>query len=106
MPKPDGARSYKGQIIGDSMSVTINFKWLLQLIVAVGMMVYGWWQLESRIQGLERNMVLALDEIELHEAERKHSEEAHVAEMEERMDWYETELNLNPFSWGKNKKGK
>jgi hypothetical protein len=88
------------------MSVTINFKWLLQLIVAVGMLVYGWWQLESRIQGLERNMVLALDEIELHEAERKHSEEAHVAEMEERMDWYETELNLNPFSWGKDKKKK
>ena len=106
MPKTDGARSYKGQIIGDSMSVTINFKWLLQLIVAVGMIVYGWWQLESRIQGLERNMVLALDEIELHEAERKHSEEAHVAEMEERMDWYETELNLNPFSWGKDKKKK
>ena len=104
MSKTDGARSYKGQIIGDSMSVTINFKWLLQLIVAVGMIVYGWWQLESRIQGLERNMVLALDEIELHEAERKHSEEAHVAEMEERMDWYETELNLNPFSWGKKKK--
>ena len=107
MPEENkGARSYKTQVIGDSMSVTINFKWLLQLIVAVGMIVYGWWQLESRIQGLERNMVLALDEIELHEAERKHSEEAHVAEMEERMDWYETELNLNPFSWGKGKKKK
>jgi len=102
----DGARSYKGQIIGDSMSVTINFKWLLQLIVAVGMIVYGWWQLESRIQGLERNMVLALDEIELHEEERKHDEEAHVAQMEERMLWYESELNLNPFSWGKDKKKK
>ena len=106
MPEKDGARSYKGQIIGDSMSVTINFKWLLQLIVAVGMIVYGWWQLESRIQGLERNMVLALDEIELHEEERKHDEEAHVAQMEERMLWYESELNLNPFSWGKDKKKK
>ena len=105
MPEKDGARSYKGQIIGDSMSVTINFKWLIQLIVAVGMIVYGWWQLESRIQGLERNMVLALEEIELHEEERKHDEEAHVAQMEERMLWYESELNLNPFSWGK-KKGK
>ena len=85
MSDKDGARSYKGQIIGDSMSVTINFKWLLQLIVAVGMIVYGWWQLESRIQGLERNMILALEEIELHEEERKHDEEAHVAQMEERM---------------------
>ena len=99
-----GARSYKGQIIGDSMSVTINFKWLIQLVIFVAMVVYGWWQLESRIQELERNMVLALEEIELHEAERKHAEKAHVTQMEERMLWYESELNLNPFSWGKKNK--
>jgi len=104
--KKEGARSYKTQVIGDSMSVTINFKWLLQLIVFVGMIVYGWWQLESRIQDLERNMVLALEEIELHDAERLESQQAHVAEMEERMKWYENELNLNPFSWGKGKKKK
>ena len=101
--KKEGARSYKTQVIGDSMSVTINFKWLLQLIVFVGMIVYGWWQLESRIQDLERNMVLALEEIELHDAERLESQQAHIAEMEERMKWYENELNLNPFSWGKKK---
>ena len=86
------------------MSIQINFKWLLQLIVAVGMVVYGWWQLESRIQELERNMVVALEEIELHDQERKAAEEAHIREMQEQMDWYQTELNLNPFSWGKNKK--
>ena len=103
--KKDGARSYRGSVIGDSMNLTINIKWLIQLFVFAGMLVYGWYQLESRIQGLERNMVLALEEIELHEAERKHDEEAHVAQMEERMLWYESELNLNPFSWGK-KKGK
>ena len=33
-----GARSYKSEVIGDSMSLTINFKWLIQLIVAVAMM--------------------------------------------------------------------
>tara|TARA_R110000824_G_scaffold1973_1_gene9619 strand:+ start:386 stop:703 length:318 start_codon:yes stop_codon:yes gene_type:complete len=104
MPNKDGARSYRGQIIGDSMSVTINFKWLLQLIAAIGMIVYGWWQLESRIQALERNMLISLQEIELHDAERSKTQEAHVAEMEERMKWYESELNLNPFSWGKGKK--
>ena len=103
--KKDGARSYRGSVIGDSMNLTINIKWLIQLFVFAGMLVYGWYQLESRIQGLERNMVLALEEIELHEAERKHDEEAHVAQMEERMLWYESELNLNPFSCGK-KKGK
>ena len=104
MPEKDGARSYKGQIIGDSMSVTINFKWLLQLIVFVGMIVYGWWQLESRIQELERNMVLALEQVEIYDQERKIAEIQHIKEMEERMLWYESELNLNPFSWGKKKK--
>ena len=101
-----GARSYKGEVIGDSMAITINFKWLLQIIAATAIVVYSFWKLESRIQDLERNMLLALEEIELHEAERKHDEEVHVAQMEERMLWYESELNLNPFSWGKGKKKK
>ena len=102
--KKDGARSYKGQIIGDSMSLTINFKWLLQIIGATAIIVYSFWKLENRIQTLERNMVLALEEIELHEGERLQSQQAHVEEMEERMLWYESELNLNPFSWGKKKR--
>ena len=101
-----GARSYKSEVIGDSMAITINFKWLLQLIVFVGMVVWAFWRMESRIQDLERNMVLALEEIELHEAERKQAEMAHVEQMEERMLWYESELNLNPFSWGKKGKNK
>jgi|TARA_B100000700_G_C14813894_1_gene746528 uncharacterized protein HemX len=99
-----GARSYKGQIIGDSMAITINFKWLIQIIAGTAMVVYAFWQLESRIQELERNMELALQEIELHEQERKLAEEKHIADMQEQMDWYQQELNLNPFSWGKRKK--
>ena len=98
-----GARSYKGEVIGDSMAITINFKWLLQIVAGTAIVVYFFWRLEGRIQTLERNMDLALKEIELHEAERKAAEKAHVDEMEERMLWYENELNLNPFSWGKNK---
>jgi hypothetical protein len=100
----EGARSYRGSVIGDSMNLTINIKWLLQLLVLVAMIVYGWWQLETRIQGLERNMVLALEEIELHEEERKQAEEQHVQQIQQQLDWYEKELNLNPFSWGKKKK--
>ena len=100
----EGARSYRGSVIGDSMNLTINIKWLLQLLVLVAMIVYGWWQLETRIQGLERNMVLALKEIELHEEERKQAEEQHVQQIQQQLDWYEKELNLNPFSWGKKSK--
>ena len=53
-----------------------------------------------------RDRILALEEIELHDKERRAAEEAHIREMQEQMDWYQTELNLNPFSWGKKGKGK
>ena len=101
-----GVRSYGAGVINDSLNLTINIKWLLQIFVLIGMIVYGWYQLENRIQDLERKMVLAMEEIDLHNEERKVAEEKHIAEMEERMLWYESELNLNPFSWGKKGKKK
>ena len=91
-------------IIDDGMSITINFKWLLQIIVGTAMVVYAFWKIEGRIQTLERDMQIAMDEIELHAEDMKKAEQKHMVEMEERMNWYEQELNLNPFSWGKNKK--
>ena len=100
-----GARSYKSEGIGGaSFAVTINFKWLLQIIAATAVVVYGWYQLETRIQDLERNMVAVVEQVEIYDQERQAAEQAHVAQMEERMLWYESELNLNPFSWGKKKK--
>ena len=104
-----GARSYKSEVIGDSMSLTINFKWLIQLIVAVAMVVYGWWQLETRIQELERNMGTATEQVESLNEERRLAEEKHIrdleAQMQQQAEWYEQELgiNFNPFSWGKGK---
>ena len=104
-----GARSYKGQIIGDNMSIQINFKWLLQIIAATAIVVFAFWKIEGRIQELERNMVVALEEIELHEKERQIAEEQHIRQLETQMQeqtvWIEKELgiNLNPFSWGKKK---
>ena len=99
-----GARSYKSEVIGDSMALTINFKWLLQLIVAVGMVVYGWWQLEARIQSLERNMGVATKQVELLNEERRLAEERHKKEMEAELSLLKTELNINPFSWGNKQK--
>ena len=98
-----GARSYKSEVIGDSMSLTINFKWLIQLIVAVAMIVYGWYQLETRIQALERNMGVATEQVELLNEERRLAEVRHKQEMEEELSLLKTELNINPFSWGKKK---
>ena len=108
-----GARSYKSEVIGgDSFAVTINFKWLLQIIAATAIVVYAFWKIEGRIQDLEQGMVLAMEEMELHEAERKLAEELHIqqleAQMQEQTVWIEKELgiNLNPFSWGRKSKKK
>ena len=94
----------KTPMLNDSFSVNINFKWLLQIIAGTAIIVYAFWTIESRIQDLERNMAVAMEEIELHDQERKASEKAHIQSMQEQMDWYQKELNLNPFSWGKKKK--
>ena len=91
-----GARSYKSEVIGDSFAITLNFKWLLQIIAATAIVVFGWYQLETRIQTLERNMVLAMEEIELHDIERKLAEKEHIEDMESLL---KTELNINPLSW-------
>ena len=105
-----GARSYKGQIIGDNMSLHINIKWLIQLFVFAGMLVYGWYQLETRIQDLERNQVVVIEQVEIFVEERQLAEELHIQQLEDQMQdqkvWIEQELgiNLNPFSWGKRKK--
>ena len=104
MPNKDGARSYKTQVIGDSMSVTINFKWLIQLIVVVSMAVYGFWKLEDRIQQLEGSLDTAMEQLLVIEDERKIEAAANLADLQEQLGWYERELNLNPFSWGKKKK--
>ena len=104
MPDNKGARSYKGEVIGDSMAITINFKWLLRIIVFTAMIVYSFWKYESRLQQLERNMDIDLDKVVIFEEERAEAEAAHIRQLEEQMLWYESELNLNPFSWGKKKK--
>ena len=104
MPNKDGARSYKTQVIGDSMSVTINFKWLIQLIVVVSMAVYGFWKLEDRIRQLESSLDSAMEQLLVIEDERKVEAANNLADLQEQLGWYERELNLNPFSWGKKKK--
>ena len=104
MSNKDGARSYKTQVIGDSMSVTINFKWLIQLIVVVSMAVYGFWKLEDRIQQLEGSLDSAMEQLLVIEDERKLESAQNLADLQEQLGWYEKELNLNPFSWGKDKK--
>ena len=104
--KPDTARSYRATVLDDNAIVSINLKWLGQGLVLVGALVYGYWQIESRIKALE-NQVATADE-QIGDLLSKHIVEERVEreELAEKVAFYEKELNLNPFSWGKNKKGK
>ncbi len=49
-------------------------------------------------------MDIALEQVVIFEQERADRESEHIRQLEAQMAWYESELNLNPFSWGKKKK--
>ena len=100
----NGARSYKGEVIGDSMAITINFKWALQICALVGALVYGYWEIEDRIGKLEESMLEA--DVSIEDLLEKHMAEEQVKreELEEKVSFYEKEFNINPLSWGKRDK--
>ena len=102
--KPKTARSYRGAMVDDNAIISINIKWLIQSVVVIAGLVYSYLQIENRIKELERRVELADTNIE--ELVNKHiaEEEVKISKMQEQLEWYETELNLNPLSWGKRKK--
>ena len=101
----EGARSYSGKVVGgDSYAITINFKWLLQVCSLIGGLVYGFIEIENRITTLERKVLEANDEIRSLMAKHELEESAQLAELEQKLKFYEKELNINPLSWRKRKK--
>ena len=102
--KPDTARSYRATVLDDNAIVSINLKWLAQGCVLVAVLVYGYWQIESRIQALE-NKVATADE-QIGDLLSKHivEERAEREELAEKVAFYEKEFNINPLSWGKKKR--
>ena len=102
--KPKTARSYRGTILNDNAIVSINLKWAFQVLALVAGLVYSYLQIENRIAELERRMELADSQI-LELVDKNMLEEQKEREvMEERISFFEKELNLNPFSWKKRKK--
>ena len=101
-----GVRSYSGQVIGDSMSLTFNFRFLLNAVAVFGTIIYGFYKFQSRIQELERQMEEAdqtiAELLDTHMADEQIKRE----ELEEKVSFYEKEFNINPLSWGKRKKKK
>ena len=102
--KPKTARSYRATVVGDNTVVSINLKWAGQVLVLVAGLVYSYLQIENRIRELERRVELS--DTEIQELVSKHiaEEEVKIAQMEEQLEWYQTELKLNPLSWGKKKR--
>jgi hypothetical protein len=98
------ARSYNSTIIDDNAVISLNLKWLGQLCVLVGMLVYGYWRVESRLGELEDKMLDANEQIG--DLLDKHivDERIEREELAEKVSFYEKEFNINPLSWGKRKK--
>ena len=86
----EGARSYSGKVVGgDSYAITINFKWLLQVCSLIGALVYGFIENENRITTLEREVLGANDEIRSLMAKHELEESAQLAELEQKLKFYE-----------------
>ncbi len=104
--KPDTARSYRTTILDDNAIVSINLKWLGQIAVLIGMLVYGYWQIETRIRNLEDKVIIADEQIGSLLDKHILEERVEREELAQKVAFYEKEFNINPLSWGKKKRGK
>ena len=93
-------------MLDDNFVLSLNIKWLFQIIVLVGMLVYGYWQIETRIRKLEDSIVIANEQIGDLLSKHIVEERAKREELAEKVAFYEKEFNINPLSWGKSKRGK
>ena len=104
--KPDTARSYRATVLDDNAIVSINLKWLGQIAVLIGMLGYGYWQIEMRIRKLEDKVTIADEQIGNLLDKHIVDERVEREELAEKVAFYEKEFNINPLSWGKKKRGK
>tara|TARA_R100000315_G_scaffold39900_1_gene17109 strand:- start:75 stop:395 length:321 start_codon:yes stop_codon:yes gene_type:complete len=102
--KPKTARSYRGNVIDDNLVLSFNFKFLVNILLVGGSIVYGWFSLQERITSLEKEVLEANDEIRNLMAKHQLEESAQLEELESKLKFYEKELNINPLSWRKRKK--
>ena len=74
------------------------------MLVLVAGLVYGYYRIETRIGNLEQGIELANNDIAELVSKHMIKEEEERNQMEERISFFEKELNLNPFSWKRKKK--
>jgi|TARA_Y100000015_G_scaffold34619_1_gene34970 hypothetical protein len=104
--KPKTYRSYGVAKIDDNLSFNINIHYIFRLALAISFLVMGYIRIENRLAELERGMESAdtriTELIDKHMIEEQKERDA----MEERISFFEQELNLNPFSWKKSRRKK
>tara|TARA_Y100000401_G_scaffold44683_1_gene34201 strand:+ start:8 stop:325 length:318 start_codon:yes stop_codon:yes gene_type:complete len=98
------ARSYRGALVDDNMVFSINIKWIIQLCILVGGIVYGYYNIMSRLTTLETELVEADSQIRSLFDKHSLEEERKRSELESKISFYEREFNINPLSWGKKKR--
>ena len=64
----------------------------------------GYYRIETRIRDLERGMVESNEQIEDLISKHIAEEEIALGQLQEELQWYQQELNLNPLSWKFRKK--
>lgn len=101
--QPKTARSYRGTVVDDNLVLSFNFRFLAQAFMLVGMLVYGYYRIETRLGNLEEAMVA--NDIKIGSLLDKHIAEETIQreQLEEKVNFYEKEFNINPLSWGKRK---
>jgi hypothetical protein len=104
--KPQTARSYRTNVIDDNLVLSFNFKFLVNILLIGGSILYGWFNLQERITNLEEEVLEANNEILNLLAKHELEETAQLEELENKLKFYEKEFNINPLSWGKNRKKK
>ena len=97
-------RGSRGNVIDDNLVLSFNFKFLVNILLVGGSILYGWFSLQERITSLEKEVLEAHNEIRNLLSKHQLEESAQLEELESKLKFYEKELNINPLSWRKRKK--
>ena len=100
--KPTTARSYRTAVVDDNFSIQLNIKWLGQICILLGGILFGYWNIISRLEKLEYRMSESDTQIEELVSKHIKEEQARYEKMEEEIKWYQK--NINPLSWKKKKR--